>query len=226
MYDQIKSKKRPLLIEAIGLMLMIVVAVAVLMVNGSTFLQTNSLLPAISAFGSTGSLTADSLAGVMYVQNADSNSISVVDLETNTIVRNITVDGTPHNIKLSEDQLTLYIITTDGDSGTILMLNTTSNELMKEISTGVSIQDIAIFNGTLYVSDVSRGKVLVMNANGSLIDEIDVGSRPQYMEVRPDGQVLYVSSLGGPISVVDLEQNMVIKEIDSGSMPHRFSFSN
>jgi YVTN family beta-propeller protein len=227
MYDQIKSKKRPLLIEAIGLMLMIVAAVvAVLMVNGSTFLQTNSLLPAISAFGSTGSLTADSLAGVMYVQNADSNSISVVDLETNTIVRNITVDGTPHNIKLSEDQLTLYIITTDRDSGTILMLNTTSNELMKEISTGVSIQDIAIFNGTLYVSDVSRGKVLVMNANGSLIDEIDLGSRPQYMEVRPDGQVLYVTSLGGPISVVDLEQNMVIKEIDSGSMPHRFSFSN
>jgi YVTN family beta-propeller protein len=76
------------------------------------------------------------------------------------------------------------------------------------------------------VSDVSRGKVLVMNANGSLIDEIDVGSRPQYMEVRPDGQVLYVTSLEGPISVVDLEQNMVIKEIDSGSMPHRFSFSN
>src|SRR5215211_1688020 len=125
MYGQIKSKKRPLLIEAIGLMLMIVAAavVAVLMVNGSTFLQTNSLLPAISAFGSTGSLTADSLAGVMYVQNADSNSISVVDLETNTIVRNITVDRTPHNIKLPEDQLTLYNITTDRDSGTILMLH-------------------------------------------------------------------------------------------------------
>ena len=227
MYDQIKSKKRPLLIEAIGLMLMIVAAVvAVLMVNGSTFLQTNSLLPAISAFGSTGSLTADSLAGVMYVQNTDSNSISVVDLDTNTIVRNITVDGTPHNIKLSEDQLTLYIITTDRDSGTILMLNTTSNEPMKEISTGVSIQDIAIFNGTLYVSDVSRGKVLVMNANGSLIDEIDVGSRPQYMEVRPDGQVLYVTRLGGPLSVVDLEQKIVIKEIDSGSIPHHLFLTN
>src|SRR5919107_5350893 len=207
MYNQIKSKKRPLLIEAIGVMLMITAAVvAVLMVNGSTFLQTNSLLPAISAFGSTGSLTADSLAGVMYVQNADSNSISVVDLETNTIVRNITVDGTPHNIKLSEDQLTLYIITTDRDSGTIFMLNTTSNELMNEIPTEVSVQDIAIFNDTMYASDVHGGKVLVMNLNGTLVDEIDVGSRPQYLEVRPDGQVLYVTRLGGPISVVDLEQ--------------------
>jgi YVTN family beta-propeller protein len=215
------------LIEAICVILTIVVAVAVLMANSSTFLQAYSLLPAISAFGSTGSLTADSLSGVMYVQNSNSNSISVIDLATNAILRNITVDGTPHNIKLSEDQLTLYILTSNRDSGTIFMLNTTSNELMKEIiPTEVSVQDIAIFNDTMYASDVLGGKVLVMNVNGTIIDEIDVGSRPQSMEVRPDGQVLYVTRLGGPISVVDLEQKIVIKEIDSASMPHRLSFTN
>jgi YVTN family beta-propeller protein len=215
------------LIEAICVILTIVLAVAVLMANSSTFLQAYSLLPAIGAFGSTGSLTADSLAGVMYVQNSNSNSISVIDLATNAILRNITVDGTPHNIKLSEDQLTLYILTSNRDSGTIFMLNTTSNELMKEtIPTEVSVQDIAIFNGTMYASDVLGGKVLVMNVNGTIIDEIDVGSRPQSMEVRPDGQVLYVTRLGGPISVVDLEQKIVIKEIDSASMPHRLSFTN
>jgi YVTN family beta-propeller protein len=215
------------LIEAICVMLTIVVAIAVLMVNSSTLLQAYSLLPAISAFASSGSsLTADSLAGVMYVQNSNSNGISIVDLATNAILRNITVDGTPHNIKLSEDQLTLYILTSDRDSGTIFMLNTTSNELMNEIPTEDSVQDIAVFNGTMYASDVRGGKVLVMNLNGTLVDEIDVGSRPQYMEVRPDGQVLYVTRLGGPISVVDLEQKLVIKEIDSGDMPHRLSFTN
>jgi YVTN family beta-propeller protein len=216
------------LIEAICIILTIVVtATAVPMVNSSTLLQAYSLLSGISAFASSGSsLTADSLAGVMYVQNSNSNSISIVDLATNAILRNITVDGTLHNIKLSEDQLTLYILTSDRDSGTIFMLNTTSNELMNEIPTEVSVQDIAIFNGTMYASDVRGGKVLVMNLNGTLVDEIDVGSRPQYMEVRPDGQVLYVTRLGGPISVVDLEQKIVIKEIDSGSMPHRLSFTN
>ena len=215
-------------IEAICIILTIVVtATAVPMVNSSNLLQDYSLLPGISAFASSGSsLTADSLAGVMYVQNSNSNSISIVDLATNAILRNITVDGTPHNIKLSEDQLTLYILTSDRDSGTIFMLNTASNELMNEIPTEVSVQDIAIFNGTMYASDVHGGKVLVMNLNGTLVDEIDVGSRPQYLEVRPDGQVLYVTRLGGPISVVDLEQKIVIKEIDSGDMPHRLSFTN
>jgi YVTN family beta-propeller protein len=214
------------LIEAICVILTILVAVAVLIANSSTFLQAYSSLTGISAFASSASLTAHSLAGVMYVQNSNSNSISVIDLATNAILRNITVDGTPHNIKLSEDQLTLYILTSDRDSGTIFVLNTTSNELMNEIPTEVSIFDIAIFNGTMYASDVGGGKVLVMNVNGTLMEEIDVGSRPQYMAVRPDGQVLYVTRLGGPISVVDLEQKIVIKGIDSGSMPHHLSFTN
>ncbi|MDQ3837465.1 MAG: DUF192 domain-containing protein [Thermoproteota archaeon] len=196
------------------------------MANNSTFMQAYSLLPAVSAFGSADSLMADSLAGVLYIQNSNSNTISVMDLATNAILRNITVDGTIHNIKLSDDQMTLYIVTSDGDSGTIFMLNTTTNELLREIPTEGSVQDLAIFNGTMYASDLLEGRVLVMNANGTPIDEIDVGSKPQYMEVRPDGQVLYVTSLTGPISVVDLEQKRVIKEIDSGSMPHRLSFTN
>jgi YVTN family beta-propeller protein len=215
------------LIEAIFVILTIVAAVAAaFMANNSTFMQPYSLLPVAIAFGSAERLTAESLAGVLYVQNSNSNTISVVDLATNAILRNITVDGTIHNIKLSDDQMTLYILTSDVDSGTIFMLNTTTNELMNEISTEVSIQDIVMFNGTMYASDVLGGKILVMNANGTLIDEIDISSKPQYMEVRPDGQVLYVTSLTGPISVVDLEQKRVIKEIDSGSMPHRLSFTN
>jgi YVTN family beta-propeller protein len=136
------------------------------------------------------------------------------------------VDGTLHNIELSEDQLTLHIMTTNRDSGTIFMLNTTNNELIREVSTEASVQDIATVNDTLYISDETGGRVLVTNVNGTFINEIDVGSGPQFMEVRPDGQVLYVTRLGGPISVVDLEQNVVIKEIDSGSMPHRLSFTN
>jgi YVTN family beta-propeller protein len=217
------------LIEAIGVMLTIIVVavdIEVLTANSSTFPQPNYLSPAISAFGSVGSLTSDSLAGVMYVENKDSNSISVIDLATNTIVKNIAVDEKLYNIKLSEDQLKLYIITADRDSGTILELNTTSNEIMNEIATGVPVQDIAVFNDTLYVGDILGGRVLVMNTNGTLIGEIDIGSSPQYIEVRPDGQVLYVTRLGGPISVVDLEQNVVIKEINSGSMPRGLSFTN
>jgi YVTN family beta-propeller protein len=195
--------------------------------NSGALLKYYSLFPAIGAFGSFGTLTSDSLSGLMYVQNMNSNSISVIDVFSNTVLRNITVDGILQNIELSEDQQALYIITQNGHSGTIYMLNTTSNEIMNErISTQVSFQDVAFFNDTLYLSDAIGGKLLVMNSNGTLMHEINVGSRPQFIEVRPDGQVLYVARSGGSISVVDLEQNMVIAEIDSGNMPHHLSFDN
>ncbi len=218
------------MVKAIGMILLppIVAIVTLLLASSSgALLKDYSLFSAIDAFGSLGTLNSDSLSGLMYVQNMNSNSISVIDLATNTVLRNITVDGTIQNIKLSEDQQALYIITTNSQSGTIYMLNTTSNEIMNEsISTQVSFQDVAFFNDTLYLSDATGGKILVMNSNGTLMHEINVGSRPQFIEVRPDGQVLYVASSGGSVSIVDLEQNIVIKEIDSGNIPHRLSFDN
>jgi YVTN family beta-propeller protein len=216
------------LVKAIGkIFFAIAVIVSILMVSTSSALLGNySLFPTIVAFGSFESLTSDSLSGLMYVQNTNSNSISVIDLATNSVLRNVTVDGTPLNIKLSEDQQTLYIITSNRNLGTtIYMLNTTSNEIINEKRfTQVSVQDIEFLNDTLYLSDATGGKILVMNSNGTLMYEISVGSKPQSIEVRPDGQVLYVARSGGPITVVDLEQNIVIREINSGNSPHRLAF--
>ncbi|MDQ4100609.1 MAG: DUF192 domain-containing protein [Thermoproteota archaeon] len=194
--------------------------------SGSTF-DNISLFSSNVAYGSVGTLAGNSLSGLMYVQLTNSNSIAVVDLATDSVLRNIIVNGTIHNIKISEDQGTLHIVTTNRDSGSLYMLNTTNNEIMNErIFTDASVQDIAFFNNSLYLSDAIGGRVLIMNSNGTLLHEINVGSRPQFIEVRQDGKVLYVSKSDGPITVIDLEQNIVIREIDSEKIPHRFSFDN
>jgi YVTN family beta-propeller protein len=161
----------------------------------------------------------------LYVGNAKSNSVSVIDLATNKVIKNITVGNGTHDIKISDDQQTVY--TTDIDSGTISIVNATSNTLMDQIDTDVAVHGVAAFNDTLYVGDVYGGQVLVIKDN-SIIDEIKVGSGPEYVEVRPpDGKVLYVANLWSPISVVDLaeEKGVVIKNIDSGVTPHGLSFT-
>ncbi len=222
----LKKGEYHFLVKAIGRVIGVTALVVLASVSG--VLSGNyTLFPATGAFGSFGTLTTGSLSGLIYVQNMDSNNISVIDLATNTVLRNITLDGALQNIKLSEDQQTLYIITRNRDSGTILMLDTTINEITNErVFTQVSAQDVAFFNDTLYLSDAIGGRILVMNSNGTLMHEIDIGPRPQFIEVRPDGQVLYVTRAGGSISVVDLEQNIVIKEIDSGNISHSLSFAN
>jgi YVTN family beta-propeller protein len=224
--DNDKERRAPFLVKAIGRIFG--VTALVILASTSSFLSGDyALFPATDAFGSFGALTTGSLSGLIYVQNTNSNNISVIDLATNTVLRNITLDGALQNIKLSEDQQTLYIITRNRDSGTIFMLNTTINEITNErVFTQVSAQDVAFFNDTLYLSDAIGGRILVMNSNGTLMHEINIGPRPQFIEVRPDGQVLYVVRAGGSISVVDLEQNIVIKELDSGNISHSLSFAN
>jgi YVTN family beta-propeller protein len=161
--------------------------------------------------------------GFLYVGNAKSSNVSVIDLATGKAIKNITVGNGTHDIKISDDQKTVY--TTDIDSGTVSIVNTTSNTLIDQINTDVAVHGIAKLNDTLYVGDVYGGKLLVIKDN-TIKDEIKVGSGPEYVEARPpDGRILYVANLWSPISVVDLVENRVIRNIDSGVTPHGLSFT-
>lgn len=111
----------------------------------------------------------DIAQGELYVGNGNSSNISVIDLATDRVNKNITVGSGTHDIKISDDQLMVY--TTDIDSGTISIVNTTSNELMNNVTTDVSVHGIAEFNDTLYVGDVYGGKVLVIK-DATIKDEI------------------------------------------------------
>jgi YVTN family beta-propeller protein len=166
------------------------------------------------------------MQGFLYVENAKSNSVSVIDLATNAVIKNITVGKSPHDIKISNDQETVY--TTDIDSGTVSIINATNNTLITQIDMGGrAVHGIAIFNDTLYVGDVYGGKILVIK-DGQIKEEIQAGSGPEYVEISPDGRFLYVANLWSPISVIDLhsQNKTVIKEIDSGETPHGLSFTD
>ncbi len=160
---------------------------------------------------------------LLYVENANSNNISIIDTATNTVIKNISVGNSPHDLKISQSQEILY--STDTNSGTISIINTTTNTLIQQILTDATVHGITIFDDTLYVGDVYGDKILVIN-DGVVKDEINVGSGPEYLEVSPNGKFLYVANLWSPISVVDLEQRKVIKEIDSGKTPHGLSLTN
>jgi YVTN family beta-propeller protein len=210
----LKKKKKNFFL----LLILIPITFAIL-INSSSYFQFSFTNIFILAQEEKLDITGEAL----YVGNTKSNSISVIDLGTNTIVKNITIGYSPHDIKISDAQLAVY--TTDMDLGTVSIVNATTNTLMNQITTGGrTVNSIAIFNGTLYVGDVYGGKVLVIKDN-AIKEEIKVGYGPEYMEIRPDGKVLYVANPLSSISVVDLADNKVIKDIDSGITPHGLSFT-
>jgi YVTN family beta-propeller protein len=199
-------------------------AVLVTLVAVSSYFVFPFTMPLASAQIENTNRTDSGERGFLYVGNAKSNNISVIDLATNKVIKNITVGSGTHDIKISDDQQIVY--TTDIDSGTVSIVNTTSNTLIDQINADVAVHGVAEFNNILYVGDVYGGKLLVIKDN-AIKDEIKVGSGPEYVEARPpDGRILYVANLWSPISVVDLTENRVIKNIDSGVTPHGLSFTN
>jgi YVTN family beta-propeller protein len=207
--------------ELFFLLLTLILITFAILINPSSYFQFSSTKIFVLAQEEKLDIAGEAL----YVGSAKSNSISVIDLLTNTVAKNITVGNSPHDIKISDDQQIVY--TTDMDLGTLSIVNATTNTLMNQITTGGgggTVHGIAIFNGTLYVGDVYGGKVLVIKDN-AIKEEIKVGYGPEYMEIRPDGKVLYVANPLSSISVVDLADNKVIKDIDSGITPHGLSFT-
>ena len=207
-------KKQNLLL----LLLILILSVFTILTNPSPFLLT--LSPAMAQKEDNVNIRGEFL----YVGNAMSSSVSVIDLRANKVVVNIAVGNGTHDIKISDDQQIVY--TTDIDSGTVSMINTTSNRIIDQIDTNVAVHGIAVHDDNLYVGDVYGGKVIVIKEN-TIKDEINVGSGPEYVEARPpDGRILYVANLWSPISVVDLPgKRGVIKNIDSGITPHGLSFT-
>lgn len=193
--------------------------------------------------------------GELIVGNAGSGSVSFIDLENNHIIKNVSVSKGPHDIKISDDQQTVF--TTDTDSSTISIINTTDKSIIKQIPIqGVrALHGIAIYenytrynnnisdtnntkgNNTdsiLYVGDIYGNKVLAINWTGNngsdsdnIIEKIYVGKGPEYLEISPSNEVMYVANLWSPISVIDLKDKdkRVIKSIDSGKTPHGLSFN-
>jgi len=221
MYNQTKGKIGHASLDGISLTLIIFV---IMLTSSIANPGGAALLHPLSVFGSaTPHSPIDSLAGELYIGNNQSNSVSVIDLATDIVLTNLTFGEKIFNIELSEDQKTLYVAYTH--SGNVTKINTTNNEVIGQIPVGVSVNDIASFNGTLIMSDIFGGKILVMNDNGTMLHTIKVGSGPQHIEVRPDGEVLYVANLWSPVSVVDLKQNKMIKELDTGDTPHGLAFT-
>ena len=201
------------------LLLILIPITFAILINSSSHFQFSSTRIFVLAQEEKLDITGEAL----YVGNAKSNSISVIDLVTKTVAKNITVGNSPHDIKISDDQQVVYAI--DMDLGTVSIVNATTNTLMNQISTGSgTVHGIAIFNGTLYVGDAYGRKVLVIKDN-AIKEEIKVGYGPAYMEIRPDGKVLYVANPLSSISVVDLADNKVIKDIYSEITPHGLSFT-
>ena len=133
-----------------------------------------------------------------YVCNGSSNTVSVIRLTDNTVVKTITGLGTtPYFATVTRDGSKIYVA--NNGSSNVSVIDTSTNTVTKTISVGSGPYAIAI--------TPDGSKIYVVNYNGKTVTPIDVasdtagtpfsvGTSPEGVAFSLDGTKAYVSNTG------------------------------
>jgi len=125
----------------------------------------------------------------VYVSNLRSDSVSVIDAKTDSVIATIPVGRNPFAIAITPDCSKAYV----GNSGNLF-----------------------IPENSVSVIDVKMDTAIDVNPATPEIDPITVGLNPGAMAITPDGSKLYVANFGSEdvpdntVSVIDVETDSVI----------------
>jgi gliding motility-associated-like protein len=175
--------------------------------NGSTPITANITVTPVSA----------SLA---YIPSSASNSVTVVNTQTNQVVNTIPVGATPYATIVGKDGSYVYVAS--HTSNTISVINAVTGKV-STIPVGNNPASMALSpdGSTLYVSNNGSNNVSVIStATNSTITTINVGISPEDITISPDGSKLYVVCRNSTnVYVVDVASYRVLATIMVGASP-------
>jgi YVTN family beta-propeller protein len=165
-----------------------------------------------------------------YVSNSYSDTISVIDLATDSLVENLPSGHAPINPTFNRDWSKVYVANAKG--GSLTVIDARTGKLIGDIPAGAPhpsglrflpdgkhlvisfIGDKVTDTGFLGIMDLGTGR---------LIKTIPVQAQSERFDITPDGKRAYVGNLvSQTVSVVDLEKYEVIATIP---MPERLPFN-
>jgi len=156
--------------------------------------------------------------GRAYVANFASNSVSVIDTSSNTLIYTIAVGNQPNGIAFTPDGTRAYVTNGGGD---VWVLATSNNAVLAKVVVGGYPSGIAITpDGTrAYVTRDNANSVWVIDTSSNTVTaKITVGTAPGGVAITPDGTRAYVTNVGGvagggSVSVIDTSSNTVVATV-------------
>ena len=133
---------------------------------------------------------------LVYVTNqGGSNTVSVINTATNTVVATIPVGIVPGLLAVSPDGTRVYVPNQGSD--TVSVINTATNTVVATIPAGSQPVGAGVSpdGARVYVTNTNANTVSVINtATNTVITTIPVGTAPTGVAVTPDGTRAYVTN--------------------------------
>lgn len=164
---------------------------------------------------------------LVYVAENFSNKVAVIDADTNTIIKTITVGSRPREIAITSDGKYVYV--TNSASANVSVIDTATNIAINTISVGVSPFGVAVTPDSkyVYVANAASDNVSVIyTITNMVVDTIAVGNQPQGVAMTPNGAHAYVTNaLSNNVSVIETSTNSVITTIPVGGFAERVTIT-
>jgi len=159
--------------------------------------------------------------GYAYISNNASNSVSVINTISNTVVTAVTVGQAPFGIAISPDGSKVYVANIV--SNTVSVIAAATNTVLTTINVGTFPYAIAMSpdGSTIYVAnDGSNNVSVISTATNTVTNTITVGNTPYAIAISADGSRVYVANnLSFNVSVINTATQKVISTITVGRGP-------
>ncbi len=199
---------------------------------------TGALLAAATAFAQEGVMARSTVKGdpeavcghLAYVTNSYSNTVSVIDVDAEKLLKTLPTGHAPVNPTFNRDWSKLYF--SNVMDGTLSIVDTKRAEIVETIPAGgphpSGLRFLPDGQGLVisYIGDkvTDAGSLGVMDMQThKLLKTIPVQAQSERFDITPDGKYAYVANIESQsVSIVDLDKGAVIQTI---STPERLPFN-
>jgi outer membrane autotransporter protein len=148
----------------------------------------------------------------IFVPNAGSNTLSVIDTGSGSVVSTITGVAASPAVAVRGDQAFAYA--TESSANSVAVINVGTGAVVTHIPVGTSPFSITITpNGRTVYAGSATGVSVIDTATNAVTNTIAIPGIPGGITVTPDGKTVYFSASGNSISVINTTTNAVTQTI-------------
>jgi YVTN family beta-propeller protein len=178
--------------------------------------KADSLVYAIPVGNGPMGIDYDSDNGNMYVANFYSNTVSVIDGNSNNVIATIPFASNTSPVDIAFDSANGNLYVTNYSTGTVSVINGNTNRVISTIFVGGNPTAIAVnyANGDVYVADGINAVRVINPITNRLVGTVSVGYGPSGIAFDSDNGNMYVANFySNTVSVIDGNSNNVIRTI-------------
>ncbi len=163
----------------------------------------------------------------VLVTNEKSDSVSLIDIKTLEVIKEISVGERPRGLGLAPDNSEIYIAVS-GESK-IKVIEPTGFQVTRSFYSGDDPESFAVHpSGLIFISNEEIAQASVIDpSSGKIITKIEVGIEPEGVSISPDGSTIVVTSESSNMAhFISSSDYKITKNVIVGARPRASCFSN